>query len=313
MDSPDEVTKSAACAKGGSDEPCEDCEFVKIIHDFLKDRPEPTDEELFKPPPPREDCPICMQPPPMEMEISSDKYQYCCGKIMCMACFKGVLDADDEGLCPFCRAPEPISEEKQVELLMIRSKEYDDANAMLYLGTRYKEGSFGLPKDHKKAAELLLQAGKLGSSKAFWELGMLYSKRASHDLDLVVADMVNNKGKRTRERHYDMKQPLKFFTLAAIGGNEVSRHCVGYTEMHTRDNMSRAMKHFAIAARAGCDYSLYEIAKGHKAGHVTKDELEEVSRAHTLAEQAMQSERRDALQVEMQKYLNERRGSENST
>ena len=36
--------------------------------------------------------------------------------------------------------------------------------------------------------------------------------------------------------------------------------------------MNQAMKHFMIAAKAGCDDSLKMVGLGYKRGHVTKDE-----------------------------------------
>ena len=41
-----------------------------------------TDEELFKQPPARDDCPICMLPLPLDN--SGMNYQSCCGQILCM-------------------------------------------------------------------------------------------------------------------------------------------------------------------------------------------------------------------------------------
>ena len=61
------------------------------------------DEALFKTPPPRDECPICLLPHPINK--SEQYFQSCCGKIICGGCMYGVVEHDDRELCPFCRAP----------------------------------------------------------------------------------------------------------------------------------------------------------------------------------------------------------------
>ena len=68
------------------------------------------DEKLFKQPPPKEDCPICMLPIPTLSKGS--KYKICCGKRICSGCIYAVALRDGGiGICPFCRTPTPTSEE----------------------------------------------------------------------------------------------------------------------------------------------------------------------------------------------------------
>src|SRR6056300_1276851 len=43
------------------------------------------DEELFKQPPPLEDCPICFERMPT-LRPTGSKYQTCCGKVICSGC-----------------------------------------------------------------------------------------------------------------------------------------------------------------------------------------------------------------------------------
>ena len=54
-----------------------------------------SDDELFKDPPPKEDCPICMQPMPYASGLCGVNISYmsCCGMIMCNGC---VFAAQDE-------------------------------------------------------------------------------------------------------------------------------------------------------------------------------------------------------------------------
>ena len=47
-----------------------------------------SDEDLFKQPPPREECPICMLPLPLD--DGETDYQACCGKVICCGCMHAV-------------------------------------------------------------------------------------------------------------------------------------------------------------------------------------------------------------------------------
>lgn len=56
--------------------------------------------------------------------------------------------------------------------------------------------------------------------------------------------------------------------------------------------MNQAMKHFMIAAKAGCDDSLKMVGLGYKRGHVTKDEYASILRAHKNSRDEMKSQQR---------------------
>ena len=51
--------------------------------------------------------------------------------------------------------------------------------------------------------------------------------------------------------------------------------------------MDRAMKHFMIAAKIGCDASLEEVSERYKAGHVTKDEYASTLRAYKATQELL--------------------------
>ena len=63
------------------------------------------DEKLFKQPPTKGDCDICMLPLPSL--LTGRKYRSCCGKIICNGCIHAVQMRDGTGMCPFCRTPAP--------------------------------------------------------------------------------------------------------------------------------------------------------------------------------------------------------------
>ena len=79
-----------------------------------------------------------------------------------------------------------------------------------------------------------------------------------------------------------------------MGGSVLSRHNLGVTE-YEAGNMSRAMKHFMIAARAGDDEALNEIREGYLDGHVTKDDFEKALRANKESKDEMKSDQRRLL------------------
>ena len=56
----------------------------------------------------------------------------------------------------------------------------------------------------------------------------------------------------------DATKAKHYWELAAMGGDVNARHNLGWTEK-MEGNMTRAVKHWMIAARAGYDESLKEI------------------------------------------------------
>ena len=93
------------------------------------------DIELFKQPPLKKDCPICMLPLPSLH--SGKRYKACCGKEICRWCCHAVKLRDKGvGLCPFCRTPAPTS--KEVIERLKKRVEAGDAHAMFNLGVFLK-------------------------------------------------------------------------------------------------------------------------------------------------------------------------------
>lgn len=241
-----------------------------------------SDDELFKEPPPKEDCPICLLPIPFANGFCNvyTAYQACCGKTLCMGCNvaagEGALRGDLKDLCAFCRTPSPLSNEDFIQRCWKRV-ELNDPEAMTLLAGRYKEGASGLPQDIEKALGLFHRAAELGSCIAHNALSTYYSK------GIVVA------GKVALEK--DEKKSAYHSKLAAIGGHEFARHATGCDESHD-NKWRRAMKHLMISARAGSDESLYCVKDGYKGGYVTKVEYASTLRAHKESQDEMKSEQR---------------------
>ena len=220
-----------------------------------------SDEELFKQPPPKEDCPICFLRMP---SISTGyKYKSCCGKVICSGCIYTVKRMKG-ALCPFCRTPTPMPHE-MVDMMKKRI-EVNDANAIYSLGCIYNRGKYGFPQRQDKALKLWHRAGELGNSEAHYAFGEGVEK--------------------------DEKKAKDFWELAAMGGNVMARHNLAVLEKNN-GNMVRAVKHYMIAADDGYSDSLSEIQNLFKNGHATKDDYGTALRAHQSYLDEVRSDQRD--------------------
>jgi TPR repeat protein len=230
------------------------------------------DEELFKQPPPNEDCPICYLRLPIEGDQSM--YQSCCGKMLCGGCDHAntVAAADTERFkCVFCRTETASSDELHIERLMKRV-EANDAQAMVSLGGFYQLGMKGLRQDHAKALELYHKSAKLGNNIAHFALNACYREGGIVEKD-------------TRKATYHGQ-------LAAMAGNVHARYNLGCDE-YNAGNMDRAYKHWMISANDGCDLSMKEVQEGYKSGFVTKDDHAKTTRAYGNSIDEMKSDDRD--------------------
>ena len=225
-------------------------------------------EDLFKKPPPRDDCPICMLLLPLESDTI--QYQACCGKVLCMGCIYAVVQGDCRTVCPFCRAIPNTSDEELVERIKKRS-ESDDAIAMNQLGNYYDDGRRGLPQNYDRAMELWLRAGELGCAMAYNNIANAYYTGEGVEQD------------ETKAKHY--------YELAAMGGYAKARHNLGVIEYNS-GNFSRAVNHLMISAGAGSDESLADIRRCFLNGHATKADFEKALRTHKEATDHMSSEQR---------------------
>ena len=190
----------ANCGKEGSDglKACTACKLVKycnrdcqIAHRSKhkkacrKRAAELHDENLFKQPPPKEDCPICLLRLP-EL-VSGSVYKSCCGKFICCGCrrapvYDNLGNEIIEEKCQFCRTPAPYSDEEYKERLQKRVG-LDDAKAMFHLGCKYSFAEDGFPQDYK-AFELFVRAGDLGSViKAYCSVGYAYENGNGVEVD----------------------------------------------------------------------------------------------------------------------------------
>ena len=289
MNDTDNITNCANCGKGeessGDLKACTACKLVKycnrecqIAHRPLhkkackKRAAELHEEALFKEHTPKE-CPICFLP--MVDDANQNAFRSCCGKRICNGCTYAMEEeaGEEVELCPFCRTPAPTSDEEEIQRLNKLMKK-DIADAYHAFAGACITGSLGLPRDRKKANELMLRAGELGCAESYYNLGICYMLGKGGEVD------------KKKGRH--------FFELAAMNGDVQARHNLAALEGQA-GNITRAYKHFIIAAKSGDKQSLEPIKKGFMRGHVTKDEYANTLRAYQKIQDEMKSDTRDKI------------------
>ena len=234
-----------------------------------------SDDELFKPPIPKEDCSICLLRLPTLEKGST--YMACCGKIICSGCRHAPVkdnlgNAIIERKCPYCRTPMPTLIKEYNERLQKRV-EVGDAHAIFTLGIYYRHGKHGFPQDYDKAFELSVRAGDLGCTVAYCNIGYAYENGRGVERD------------KKKARHY--------YELAAIGGDVKARYNLGNNEQH-EGNMNRALKHYMIAVEGGLDNALKRIQELYAYGHATKEDYSKALRAYQAYLSEIKSAQRDA-------------------
>ena len=203
-----------------------------------------------------EDCPICLMPMPIDMQ--QYMFYFCCMKYICMGCAHkkrfvehGFAQVDiSKEACIFCRTKVTKDNRKNIQIIQ-RRVDAGDPRAYVYLGELYNEGKRGLPVDEPRAVELWTEAARLGSVPAHFKLWDAY--RLGRGVDM------------------NMKLALRHEELAAKGGHPIARHNLGCFVARRR-NYKRALKHWMIAAKIGCEESLTQILDLYQYGDATKDD-----------------------------------------
>jgi TPR repeat protein len=232
------------------------------------------DKALFKEPPPRDDCPICFLPLPLQADEVT--FESCCGKTVCNGCIHTMMQREEgDHLCPFCRTPEAKSDEENIKRLK-KVVEAGNPYAFNVLGKCYDDGVRGVPQDRTKANELYLKAGELGCAQAYFHLGIAYLSGRGVDID--------------------MKKAKHYFELGAMNGDVEARHNLGVFEIRA-GNDQRAKEHYIIAAGAGNKISLGTVKDGYRHGHVTKEEYANTLRAYQKSRDDMKSDARDEIEA----------------
>ena len=241
---------NAACKKKHRHKHKKECEeYVRLAAERAA---ELHDKELFKQPPPLDDCPICFVQLPIV--DTGRRYQSCCGKTICSGCsYAPVYDNQgnevDNQKCPFCRTPTPTKEE--IVTRDEKRMEANDAEAIFNIGCDYRDGTCGYPQDYAKALELYHRAAELGHAGAYYSIGY------AHD---------NGRGVEI-----DKKKTTYFYELAAIKGDVWARYNLGNNAWRI-GNIGRALKHYMIAVEGGDSKSLDAIKQLYSKGYATKED-----------------------------------------
>ena len=247
------------------------------------------DEQLFKEPPPRKECPICMLPLPLftitnnnDNRHSGVTFHSCCGNRICDGCSYTMAETcvnrsggknrcKNMMICAFCRTPKEESDEDELQRV---NKLIGNGNAYAYnmLAGYYERGLYGLPQDTAKANELLLKAGELGCALAYYNLGNSYYHGSGVEID------------KKKAKHY--------YELAAMSGDIKARHNLGIIEGRA-GNYQRAMKHYIISASAGFKESLNTVKEGFMTRYVTKEQYANTLREYQKSQDETKSDTRD--------------------
>jgi TPR repeat protein len=170
--------------------------------------------------------------------------------------------------CAFCREPVQGSQEKADEHEMKRA-EANDPVGLFQVGARYKDEG-----NYEGAFKYFTKAATLGEADAHYNLHILYR---------------DGKGVEKNE-----KKKVYHLEEAAIGGHHIARHNLGVYEWEINGRIDRAMRHFIISAKLGCDESLEEVKRGFRVGKkVSKEDFEAALRGHQAAVDATKSQQRD--------------------
>ena len=228
------------------------------------------DEKLFKEPP-REECPICMLPPPFYEDHTGMTFHSCCGKEICSGCVYAMAESGAKRLCAYCRTPYAKSNEEQNERLK-KLMDKGNGSAFNQLAEYYRDGTYGMPQNQAKANELNLKAGELGYAGAYYSLGLAYNHGRGVEIN--------------------MKKAKQYYELAAMNGDIHARNNLGCAESRAGNN-HRAFKHFIIAAKAGYKNALDVVKQGYMHGDVTKEEYANALREYQKIQNEMKSDARD--------------------
>eukprot|EP00577_Skeletonema_sp_RCC1716_P025193 CAMPEP_0113416722 /NCGR_PEP_ID=MMETSP0013_2-20120614/25268_1 /TAXON_ID=2843 ORGANISM="Skeletonema costatum, Strain 1716" /NCGR_SAMPLE_ID=MMETSP0013_2 /ASSEMBLY_ACC=CAM_ASM_000158 /LENGTH=182 /DNA_ID=CAMNT_0000303797 /DNA_START=24 /DNA_END=568 /DNA_ORIENTATION=+ /assembly_acc=CAM_ASM_000158 len=174
----------------------------------------------------------------------------CCSKIICNGCvYSNDIRIYQEKLvsaCPFCRHLEPESED-EVEKNIMKRVESNDPVAMVQMSLRRYEAG-----DYDSAFEYVNKAAEFGDAGGHYELSIFYFE-----------------GKGVEK---DVKKELYHLEQAAIGGHPLARYNLGANEKNN-GRMGRAIKHWIIAAKLGCNDSLDALKVCFRGGLVTKEDF----------------------------------------
>mmetsp|Transcript_21614 Transcript_21614/g.33437 ORF Transcript_21614/g.33437 Transcript_21614/m.33437 type:complete len:182 (-) Transcript_21614:32-577(-) len=147
----------------------------------------------------------------------------------------------------------------------------NDPAALSGMGRQYyKDG------DYESAFEYLTNATELGDMDAHYNLSFVYQHGEGAEKD-------------KEKEVYHLEE-------AAIGGHFKARYNLACYELgNDRNDSSRAVKHFIIAANLGYDESIQALKKCYTIGLVSKEDIAAALRAYHAAVVATKSPQREMV------------------
>ncbi len=214
------------------------------------------------------ECPLCYLPLPIDQK----KYGTfsCCCKRICRGCsYANQQREEEQGLeqrCPFCREPMPKTDE-EIEQNLVKRVKTNDPAALFKTGSNCDDKG-----DYEGAFQYWTKAAALENMDAHFNLSLMYQK-----------------GKGVEK---DEKKKNYHFEEAAIGGHPSARFNLGNHEFRNK-RYERAVKHWIIAAKLGCNDALDSVKKLFSVGIVSKEDYAAALRGHQAAVDATKSKQRE--------------------
>lgn len=184
----------------------------------------------------------------------------CCGTLLCLPCCDLALE-QRIALCPHCGQQSPMFTRTSVtvkRLQKLASEEH--AECLFALAVRYRDGD-GVPRDCKRAAEMLGRAIKLGHTDAALRLAdmLLGCKRGQSGLALEKTGVPHNEARG-----------LFLMRRAAEAGHGLAQYNMGFIVQHgmhcVEHDASEAARWWELAAAQGCAIAALELCVAYDSG-----------------------------------------------
>jgi len=204
-----------------------------------------------------------------------EAYYPCCGKSICEGCIHSFRESGNNEKCPFCNSDRGGKTDGELVAEMLKRVAANDAGAIYMLAGYYYQGRLGLQQDRTKAMELYARAADLSSSSAHYFL-------AKHC----------HEGGALKKAKFHVE-------AAAMVGHEMARYDLGAIE-YNAGNRDRAVKHFMIAASAGCYRAMHQLTVFYEKGYVSRESIDSSLTAYNNSCAEMRSKARDAaIRIEL--------------
>ncbi|EJK67891.1 hypothetical protein THAOC_11004 [Thalassiosira oceanica] len=232
----------------------------------------PTKEELFREPPPPQECDICSLPMGCSANRSIE------GSAAISLCHYSNSTVHGSRCCPYCRQgyTDVESEKKNV---VRRAKAKKDPHSILLIASMRQYGINGFEQDEKKAFKELVESAELGSRDACCVIGHSYAEGSGVERNMNLAKY--------------------WYQIAAVRGCSTSRVELANFDLKEKDPES-AVRHLMISCRLGDDDGLNLLGKLYRGGLkkkdpcVTKDQYARALRSHKEFADSMKSDSRVA-------------------